>query len=436
MREIFNDIHTLELSSLDAVFERSWVLLTPAEQTGFMQLSIFNTPFTHQAAREVAQVDLALFTSLVDKSLIQRTSSTAGVEDAQDTVNFALHPLLKQFAHHKLIREPELLEHVQESHANYFLSMADSLDKSILGPDVSLAIKKIHTLHEDIFAAMKWGCTHTRYESIRKGLHIHSHYFEYYCAFRLGKYLFGEFVHILREIKRQQKHPSNALDQILARAIAYYGWHVMRSGEYQDALEHEREAVQLARESGEVCMEAGALNAIGVIHDRLGDLDLSNQFYKHALEAAKRAEGQLEGRWYVAGIYYNLGDNALTQSKLDLAEEYFDNALEHNKEIGHYWGILDAHLAYGKLYMQQGNYEKARISLQEGLALAESNNYVWLRNRSLVRLGDLAFKQEDWETAVRYYQESFDSTDEFGHNDLLEKTRAKLEESNRMIRSR
>jgi len=434
IQEIINDIHALDLSSLDAVFERSWKLLTSVERRGFMQLSIFNTPFTRQAAREVADIDLTTFTSLVDKSLIQRNNSVAEIEGDQDSVYFDFHPLLKQFAYQKLKGEPEVLESVLENHANYFLNLLDQVYESILTPDETPAIKIIHARHEDIVTAVKWSCYHGYYESIRKGLQIHIHYFESYGAFHLGKIFFGEIVQILKEVKSQQKEITDELNQGLARATWYYGWHLMRLGDYQEALDYENEADQLAKASQDGIVETGALNAIGVIQRFLGDLDRSNQYFRSALEAARQENQEVENKWHVASINNNLGMNALAQSRLDLAGEYIDTAMKHYTEIGHYWGIAGAYLSFGNLYIKLDEYEKARSSFEDGLELAETHNYQWMKIKLLVGLGDLAFKQGDWETAVRYYQESFYSIEEFGDKVLLEETQGKFQEANRLAR--
>ncbi len=431
-QEIIHGIQAFELSGLESVFERSWSLLTTEEQTGFMQLSIFKTPFTRESSSEVAQIDLAMFTSLVDKSLIRRVTSTVEAADVPEMVFFDFHPLLKRFAYQKLCNMPEMLNRSQANHANYFLGLIDRLYENILTPNESSAIKRIHAQHEDIIAAMKWGCIHGRYASIRKGLQIHIHYFESYGTFRLGKYFFGEMAAILREVERKQETPANELRQVLARALAYYGWHLMRLGEYRDALGTEDDAVQLARKSHDRSMEAGALNTIGLVQRSLGNLDRSNQYLESALETVRRPEGSLEDRWFRASIHVNLGINAMMQSKLELAGTSFDMAMKLYEEIGHFWGIIGTYLAYGNLYMRLGKDGQAQDSFEKGMELAEVHNYQWMKIKLLVCLGDLAFKRKDWETAVSYYQQSFDSIGEFGDKAILEEAQEKFQQAGQM----
>ncbi|MGD2048265.1 MAG: BTAD domain-containing putative transcriptional regulator, partial [Chloroflexota bacterium] len=87
--------------SMQAVFGRSWQLLTQAEQTTFSQLSLFPGSFTRQAAAEVAQATLQALARLVDQSLLQRES----------TGRYQIHGLLRQYAAEKLKEaDPEIVD--------------------------------------------------------------------------------------------------------------------------------------------------------------------------------------------------------------------------------------------------------------------------------------------------------------------------------------
>src|SRR5205814_5324552 len=74
--------------SLRAVFERSWSLLAPNEQTALMRLSIYQGGFSRDAALMVSAVPFTVIMALVDKSLVKRDSSG----------RFHLHDVVRQFA--------------------------------------------------------------------------------------------------------------------------------------------------------------------------------------------------------------------------------------------------------------------------------------------------------------------------------------------------
>ena len=57
--------------SMSAVFESSWQLMRPEEQTTFMQLVVFRGGFTREAAVQVTGTSLWVLSDLVDKSLLR-----------------------------------------------------------------------------------------------------------------------------------------------------------------------------------------------------------------------------------------------------------------------------------------------------------------------------------------------------------------------------
>ncbi len=75
--------------SLQAVFDRSWGMMTPDEQAVMAALSVFRGGFTREAAEEVAGANLRVLLALVNKSLLQRRP---------DSGRFAVHELLRQYA--------------------------------------------------------------------------------------------------------------------------------------------------------------------------------------------------------------------------------------------------------------------------------------------------------------------------------------------------
>jgi predicted ATPase/DNA-binding SARP family transcriptional activator len=78
--------------SARAVFEHSWGLLAPEEQTALMKLAAFPGGFRREAAEKVAGAPLSLLFTLVDKSLLR--ASAAGRYD--------MHSLLHQYVAEKL----------------------------------------------------------------------------------------------------------------------------------------------------------------------------------------------------------------------------------------------------------------------------------------------------------------------------------------------
>jgi len=96
--------------SMQAVFDYSWQMLTPAEQTVLAKLSVFRGGFTREAAEQVTGANLRVLLALVHKSLLQRQ-----VEKGR----FTMHELLRQFAAQQR-RQLDANDEALLAHCHYF----------------------------------------------------------------------------------------------------------------------------------------------------------------------------------------------------------------------------------------------------------------------------------------------------------------------------
>jgi tetratricopeptide (TPR) repeat protein len=98
---------------MQAVFERSWQMMTPAEQAVMVKLSVFRGSFTRDAAEQVAGANLRLLLSLVNKSLLHRQAKSG---------RFTMQELLRQFAGEQR-RDGAAAEQISRAHCRYFAQL-------------------------------------------------------------------------------------------------------------------------------------------------------------------------------------------------------------------------------------------------------------------------------------------------------------------------
>jgi predicted ATPase/DNA-binding SARP family transcriptional activator len=99
--------------NMRGVFEVSWQRLSDEEQTALRKLSVFQGGFEREAARAVADVDLMLLLSLLNKSFVW-----------QDTTGrFSQHPLILQYIQQKANDYPEETKQTEEKHGLYYLEL-------------------------------------------------------------------------------------------------------------------------------------------------------------------------------------------------------------------------------------------------------------------------------------------------------------------------
>lgn len=104
--------------TLDALFEYSWRLLSPAQQTILARLSAFHGGFDRTAAGAIADSTLSDLSVLLAHSLIQRV--VAGRYD--------LHPLVQEFAAMKL--DEAVASRLFDAHSAYYLNLLTSTAQS------------------------------------------------------------------------------------------------------------------------------------------------------------------------------------------------------------------------------------------------------------------------------------------------------------------
>jgi predicted ATPase len=101
-------------SGVREVFDRSWVMLSDAEQRVFRQLAVCRGGFDRQASQVIAGATLESLLSLADKSLLLRV----------DEGRFDYHDLLRQYAFEKLVGAGEFTAAAQ-AHLEFYSSQAE-----------------------------------------------------------------------------------------------------------------------------------------------------------------------------------------------------------------------------------------------------------------------------------------------------------------------
>lgn len=107
-------------------------------------------------------------------------------------------------------------------------------------------------------------------------------------------------------------------------AFAYYrdGMSAQADGEYAEALENYFEALKLEEDAND---RSYILYNIGLIKASNGDLDIALDYYNQAIELNPRLPQALNN---VAVIYHYKGEKAQEAGSDDEAEEFFDQAAD------------------------------------------------------------------------------------------------------------
>ncbi len=144
--------------SLRAVFDHSWALLSPAEQTVFAQLAVFRGGFRREAATEIVGVSLTVLAGLVDKSLLRRTADG----------RYEVHDLLRQYAAERLAADPETSAAVHNRHCRYYARLMAAHSEQLKGEELSDALAVLSAERDNVRAAWDWAVSQRRVEELNQ----------------------------------------------------------------------------------------------------------------------------------------------------------------------------------------------------------------------------------------------------------------------------
>ena len=414
-------------SSMQAVFDYSWQLLSRSEQDAACKLSIFRGGFDRDAASSVAGADLSVVATLVDHAFLERISDN----------RYQIHELLRQFLRDKLV-EGGAYHATCDMHLRHYTSLAQQAEPELLREQQYAWIDRLKLEIDNIGAALEWSLENPEPARLEMGMNMLTALerlwtlplftksgadfsFRLLASFPADKYphsyarglnLAGWLAYLLEDLAASRQYTAQALqiglrlnDQRLvadtyyvqsleavyrmdpkagqayarqalaayreinyepriAQALYSLGRCETYSGDSSEAMEHISAAMDLAKKLGDVRTQYSTLHA-------LGDLTTNNsQQLPQArvyLQAALGYARQFNDKFSVAHILNIIGEIEREEGHLELAIPYYEEAIAIEKELGRPAErmIAEANLAF--IYCHLGRYDQARTIFLETL---------------------------------------------------------------------
>jgi len=410
--------------SIRAVFAYSWALLSKSDQRALAQLSVFAGSFDLRAASAVTQASVLEISSLLDKSLLMRSSDS----------RYELHELVRQFAAEQLSE----VESVHQRHADHYLALllADvDTPLTMLSPDAQATL--VQDL-ENVRQAWTFIVAQQQYETIIRSVGRLSQFYYFKGFFQEAAGRFAAAIDILRAVNRPADPASDHLTA-LNLLLFYEGVHLEAMGERRASLER----FEKARTGWETLDDADrlsqALAEIGIIHWRLGDIPRARKLLEQSLEMGRQAGKRrretyalhhLGNLFTVEGdtdaalpllheaqhLYHSLSDQHAEAGVLndiamvnyhlnDMTEtrKCLVNSLDLCNSIGDAPGMIRAYSNLGYVALTVGNYTEAQRFLNDSMQLAGTTESVAIGLYDINNLGHLALLQGDIVMARTHY---------------------------------
>jgi predicted ATPase/DNA-binding SARP family transcriptional activator len=408
--------------SARAVFEYSWSLLAPEEQSVFMKLAVFPGGFRREAAEKVAGAPLSLLFTLVDKSLLR--ASAIGRYD--------MHSLLHQFVAEKLVQSGQEAA-IQLRLIHYYLDDARqhqhdyaTLEEERLNLMGCLELARRNWLAQLVLnyaeALGEMWSARGHWSDARKG-------YEWACD-------------------AAKAHDD---EQALAEYLRRWGRACIEQGDYDEAHTYIEQSLRLSEHSRDKRNAAFARCDLARIAIETSDLEQADLLLiksRAVFEELQDLAGMTETLYRQAWIYYyrDQYDQAQEATQLSLQiEESLNNHPRHIRVLC----LLSDILAYGRkdydgaeryaqhakrlcvesndesslptvlahladIHRLQGKLSEARHEAEHGMALAKQMGDRKQQAHFLYRMSRIDRDDAQYETALRESQQSLQLCRELG----------------------
>jgi predicted ATPase len=266
--------------TLQATVDWSFGLLTPAERDMLMRLSVFAGGFDLQAAEAVGKsvsagtadtLDvLDQLGSLVDKSLVI-------ADRTPESVRYRLLETIRQYSAQELVRSAgdREMQRIRDSHAAYFLALARTAGPALTGHGQAVWLRRLDPEWDNLRAVFSHLESESRVDDVlRLGVALE--------RFAISR----GHADVLTSLRRAIIMPGVALSSLLVEALVVTsrltGLFLRKDvGELAIGKRHAEQALALARELGDIRLEARALGQLA-----------GASYFEHDLAAVRRLAGQ------------------------------------------------------------------------------------------------------------------------------------------------
>jgi len=412
--------HQNHHQTLYAVFEMSWVRLSPQEQSTLARIAVFKGGFEEKTVKEIFGVNSHRLTSLLDKSLLR-----VSFEGRYD-----LHEIVRQFSEQKLMECGEW-ESTVEALSHYYIAFLKVQAHNFEAGEQSACLDCIEDELENSRVAWKWILQTERYSLLIDMIDVLYQYFIVRSRFTQGiewlqearwqvenkpdqKLLYAMLLNRigylayktrLNELSQQYLSTSYDLlltlnnDQEMALCLVGLGQIELRSHKkYQKALEYASRSLQLYQKLGDTSGQAHAAYLKGIVLNRMADYDAAETTL---LEALRLSREKSNLRRTISPLNL-LGDIACIKGQYDSAAEFFKEGLEIAIKLGDRFnqGVLLNNLA--TLFHYSKEYEMERKVLLESLAICEEIGDQDGIGLAYNNLSEVYMVKGEFEQAIRY----------------------------------
>ena len=376
----------------------SYDLLGDDEKAMFSRLGVFVGGASLDAVESVcgAQDGLGmgdvmdLASSLVDKSLVRL------LEGSDGEPRFNMLETIREYALARLEERGEL-EELQRRHAERFLQLAEAAEPELVRAGQATWLQRLDEENGNIRAALAWSL---RTGDVELGLRMAGALVRFWSTR-------GHMAEGRRWLTDAMERSSDLPAPVLAKAYYAAGYSAIGQGDYVQAKPFFEESLRLAREAGDIRLEAASLQQLGFLVMARGEYvddaeERAGQLADKSLELARAVGDKLTA----SGALNILADRASARGRNTEAMELFQEGLSLRRELGDKRLVANSLNNLARTELTRGQYERATELLQEALAIARDVRDTWNLSLALVNLGRIQLYEQAPDEAQKLFLEA------------------------------
>ncbi|HZM84458.1 MAG TPA: BTAD domain-containing putative transcriptional regulator [Candidatus Limnocylindrales bacterium] len=325
----------------------SFDLLEPQAQAMFTRLAVFAGPFTIEAVEAITAADpLPALESLLGHSLVKRDP------DQDGRVWFSVLPTIREYADELLAADPARDE-VHRRHAEYYREMAEASAHLLETGEQIAVLRRLERDEDNLRAVLRWGLTTGATAVALRTAAALWHYWEMTSSFTEGRRWLEDLLAVAAQ----------ADEHLRARVCSGAGTLAFHQDDFDAALRHHREALELYRRAGDQAGMAFSLNNIGAQHLEQGDVDAAANLFEQARELT--TEPRLS-----SFLLCNLAEVAYTRGDHHRARQLHEDALKLAGTLGDGWLTAVERYNLGVVALALREPHVAAPHFREGLTFA------------------------------------------------------------------
>jgi tetratricopeptide (TPR) repeat protein len=373
-----------------AVFDYSWAFMSVDDRAVLARLGVFVGDFSFEAGERIAGLSLASVSSLQAQSLVVRAGEH----------RFALHALVRQYAHERLLAMPDTVSAVRTAHVDHYLGLVPSEVEEVCGRRqrelaalVAREMSNVRVAWYECVSSGRWNLLASRAEPLGHLLRFRGRYAE----------AIAWFVH---------SADAAPVGAVRARMLAELGTLRIQCGDHDAA----RRDVIAARETpGAPTSVVGMAELVlgNRAHAR-GEMDSAERHYTASIELYSSIG-------HVVGEYFALVSASLVRlarDEIDEADRLVRKARRIAARLEFDTGMEAVFLVDGDIARRRADHQRALDSYSRALALHDGITDPQMRVAMLRRLGSLRATLGDLDAAVQLHHEAHALASDIGDRRL------------------